>query len=35
MWVALDADSKLVPSWLVGERIVEDGWTFFADLIPN
>jgi IS1 family transposase len=29
---ALCADTKLVPSWLVGERTVEDGWTFLADL---
>jgi IS1 family transposase len=32
VWVALCADTKLVPSWLVGERTVEDGWVFFADL---
>jgi IS1 family transposase len=31
-WNAICADTKLVPSWLVGERTVEDGWTFFADL---
>jgi IS1 family transposase len=31
-WVALDADSKLVPSWLVGERTMRDCWTFMADL---
>jgi len=30
--VAVCADTKLVPSWLVGERTVEDGWTFMADL---
>jgi len=29
---ALCADTKLVPSWLVGERTVEDSWTFMADL---
>jgi IS1 family transposase len=30
--VAICADTKLVPSWLVGERTVEDGWAFMADL---
>jgi IS1 family transposase len=31
-WVALDAETKLVPSWLVGERTTEDCYTFLADL---
>ncbi len=31
-WVAIDADSKLVPSWLVGERNLSDCWAFIADL---
>ena len=31
-WTALCADTKLVPVWLVGERTVEDGWAFMADL---
>src|SRR6202043_379588 len=31
-WVALDADTKLVPSWLVGERPANDGWLFMMDL---
>jgi IS1 family transposase len=31
-WVALCADTKLVPTWLVGERTIDDGWTFMADL---
>lgn len=31
-WIALDADSKLVPSWLVGERNLDDCWTFIEDL---
>jgi IS1 family transposase len=31
-WVALDADTKLVPSFLVGERTTEDCYTFLADL---
>src|SRR4051812_28075526 len=31
-WTALCSDTKLVPTWLVGERTVEDGWAFMADL---
>ncbi len=31
-WVAIDADTKLVPSWLVGERTLQDCWVFLADL---
>src|SRR3954447_12037180 len=31
-FTALCADTKLVPSWLVGERTVEDAWTFMQDL---
>lgn len=31
-WVAIDADSKLVPSWLVGERTVEDAYVLMSDL---
>src|SRR4051812_47081129 len=31
-WVALDAETKLAPSWLVGERTVEDCYTFLSDL---
>jgi len=31
-WVALCADTKLVPSWLVGERTIEDAMTFAHDL---
>lgn len=31
-WVAIDADSKLVVTWLVGERNLNDCWTFIADL---
>ncbi|MFL5886318.1 MAG: IS1 family transposase [Thermoleophilaceae bacterium] len=31
-WTALDADTKLVPTWLVGERTVNDGWAFLNDL---
>jgi IS1 family transposase len=31
-WVAIDADTKLVPSWLVGERTTQDCWAFLADL---
>jgi lambda repressor-like predicted transcriptional regulator len=31
-WTAICADTKLVPSWLVGERTTDDGWTFMQDL---
>jgi IS1 family transposase len=31
-WVAVDADSKLVPAWLVGERTYEDAVAFLLDL---
>jgi IS1 family transposase len=31
-WTAIDADTKLIPSWLVGERSMEDCYTFLADL---
>ena len=31
-WVAIDAESKLVPSWLVGRRDNRDCYTFLADL---
>jgi IS1 family transposase len=31
-WTAIDAETKLVPSWLVGERTVADCYTFLADL---
>ncbi len=31
-WVAIDADTKLVPSFLVGERTMEDGMVFLMDL---
>lgn len=31
-WTAIDADTKLVPSWLVGERTLNDCWTFIEDL---
>ena len=31
-WTAICADTKLVPSWLVGERTIDDGWVFLADL---
>lgn len=31
-WVALDADTKLVPSWLVGERMAIDAYVFMSDL---
>jgi IS1 family transposase len=31
-WIAVCADTKLVPSWLVGERNFGDCWTFLEDL---
>lgn len=31
-WTAICADTKLVPSWLVGERTIDDAWVFLADL---
>jgi hypothetical protein len=31
-WTAICADTKLVPSWLVGERTVTDAWAFMSDL---
>jgi IS1 family transposase len=31
-WTAIDADTKLVPSWLVGERTLDDCVTFLTDL---
>jgi IS1 family transposase len=31
-WVAIDADTRLVPSWFVGQRNAEDGFLFMMDL---
>jgi hypothetical protein len=31
-WTAICADTKLVSSWLVGERTTEDGTEFMRDL---
>jgi IS1 family transposase len=31
-WTAIDAETKLVPSWLVGKRDNRDCYTFLADL---
>ena len=31
-WTALDADTKLVPCWLVGERTYDDARVFISDL---
>jgi IS1 family transposase len=31
-WTAIDADTKLVPSWLVGERTSKDAYYFLSDL---
>jgi hypothetical protein len=30
--VAIDADTKLVPSWWVGQRTAEDAWAVLSDL---
>jgi len=32
VWVAIDADTKLVPCWLVGQRDAENATEFIADL---
>ena len=32
LWIATDADSKLVPTWLVGRRNIENAVPFLADL---
>lgn len=32
MWTAIDADTKLIPSWLVGDRSTEDCYAFMRDL---
>jgi len=37
-WTAICADTKLVPSWLVGERTIDDAYVFMQDLksrLPN
>jgi IS1 family transposase len=31
-WTAIDADTKLVPSWFVGQRTADDGFLFLMDL---
>lgn len=31
-WTAIDAETKLVPSWLVGERTAADAYLFLSDL---
>jgi IS1 family transposase len=31
-WTAIDADTKLVPTWLVGERTMQDAYAFLTDL---
>lgn len=31
-WTAIDADSKLIPTWLVGTREAPDAYAFIADL---
>lgn len=34
-WVAIDADSKLVPCWYVGGRRIADAMAFMEDLAPR
>jgi IS1 family transposase len=34
-WVAIDPETKLVPSWLVGQRNGPDAEAFLADLAPR
>ncbi len=34
-WVALDPDTKLVPTWFVGERGLDDAMAFIHDLAPR
>ncbi len=31
-WTAIDAETKLIPAWLVGERTMVDCYTFLSDL---
>jgi IS1 family transposase len=31
-FTAIDADTKIVPLWLVGERTIDDAWAFLTDL---
>ena len=31
-WIAIDADTKLVPTWFVGQRTAEDGFLFMMGL---
>jgi len=31
-WTAIDSDTKLIPTWLVGDRSRADAFAFFADL---
>jgi len=31
-WTAIDADTKLMPCWLVGERNLDDATAFIQDL---
>ncbi|MGC2484882.1 MAG: DDE-type integrase/transposase/recombinase [Acidimicrobiales bacterium] len=31
-WTAIDADTKMIPSWLVGERSLQDAYAFLTDL---
>ncbi len=34
-WIALDVDTKLIPSFHVGRRDAFDAWVFIDDLAPR
>ena len=31
-WTAIDADTKLIPSWYIGDRSSQSAWEFLTDL---
>jgi IS1 family transposase len=31
-WTAIDADTKLIPSWYIGDRSGQSAWEFLTDL---
>jgi len=34
-WTAIDAETKLIPSWLVGERTQQDCYVFLLESSPR
>jgi IS1 family transposase len=34
-WTAIDADTKLVPCWYIGDRSGQSAWEFLSDLRPR